>query len=244
MLIPISIRPGGQLEGLIEKKQVEGKIVISYFGVDYLPRTTPLAYRVPKDKINTHLGDIADKYLIHWTRTFNSAWPTETLLDYYRTIVESDRYPRSAFDSISNIITTGVIKASTKNMPQKAAVVSFSNRPPDEMIELIRWRARHRQMSFEPYGVGIEKNLAARLEILPVKYYCRDNPPDSQGDTWRTQSIGVITDWRTENEYRHMGDVSLGELPKERMRLFCHSESEADKLTNRFGIEAIPFVRD
>ena len=114
------------------------------------------------------------------------------------------------------------------------------------MTPLMRWRSRHRQMSFEPYGIGIEKSVAESLSIQPVKYYQRGRTAHKQEnhetERWQTQSEGVKTDWRAEDEYRHKGDVSLKALRPEDLMLFCHTAYEAECLKGRFDIEAVPYI--
>ncbi len=246
MVIPISVRPNGHMERLIREAEKREKPIIDKFQVDYERRREPLAYRLDKSEINPEIEGMGNQYLFHWTRTTNTPWPTETSSDFYRAITESQNYPRSAFHSLINILTAGIIRASSRNMPGNAATVSFSDRQPSDMTELMSWRSRYRVMSFEPYAVGIDRSAAADLNILPVIYYDRTSGRSAKSfdvtDRWRTQSRGVRSDWTLEGEYRCRGDMDLSEIPADKMLALCHTRREAEIIHDETGINTIPFV--
>ena len=108
----------------------------------------------------------------------------------------------------------------------------------------MRWRSRYSQMSFEPYGLGIRKQLAFQLGVMPVRYYDRKSEP-LPGDVpiWLTQSIGEKSDWRQEREYRHLRDFQLDEIPDDDLILFCHAREDAASLEAKFRLPVIPFVQ-
>lgn len=247
ILVPISVRSCGQLQAMIDREIIEGRNVNAEFEVPYNAKRDRLAYRVDQNDVNPGLGRLGAEYLVHWTRTSNGPWPGERLIDYYRAVISSDRYPRSARDALLNIVTGGMIRATSKHMPGNAATVSFSGRRPSDMLELIRWRLRYREMSFEPYGIGIERKTALDMGVRPVVYYDKEddlsgNAPEPRPD-WTTQSRGVKTDWRAEDEYRFPGDFHLNSLDKSRLVLFCRTSAEADELIDMTGIRTIAFER-
>ena len=123
-------------------------------------------------------------------------------------------------------------------MPQNACTVSFTSLSPLEFIPMMKYRARYQEMSFEPYGIGIEKKRANDFSILPVNYYTK-NKQQSGGD-WLSQSNGSKTNWRDENEYRFFGDLSLDKIDKSAIALFCKSREEAEVLQKDFGYNTIP----
>ncbi|UCG62963.1 MAG: hypothetical protein JSV52_06695 [Candidatus Zixiibacteriota bacterium] len=245
-ILPVSIRPGGYMEGLIEQAKRQGKPVDRRFEVKYQPRRQPLGYRIDSEHVNPEVEKLNDSYLIHWTRSSNGPWPTESLFDYYGAIIDSEDYPRSAFHTLSNILDTRIIKGSPKNIPGKVAAVSFSNRPPAKMAELMSWRSRYRVMSFEPYGIGIEKRTALEKGVLPVIYYDRSSGDSAKcvngSDRWRTQSRGVKSDWSVEDEYRLAGDLAFSDIPRNSLIAICHTEDEAEQITAKTGIRTVPFV--
>jgi len=243
LLIPISIRPGGRMAGLIEQARSGGKAVIDRFQTAYQSRTKPMAYDLSDISLNPTIDKAARGRIIHWTRTANSKWPTEQSLDYYLAIAASHTYPRSAFDTLRNIVHSQTIAASSKNMPGNVSVVSLSDLSPVEAIPLMRWRARYRQMSFEPYGIGIERQVALEHGICPVRYYDRVNANAPAGeDTWMHQSTGTKGNWTAEREYRHRGDFNLGAIPRNKLLLLCHTAAEADQIEKETGIHAVSFT--
>ena len=246
IILPVSIRSEGKMASMIKEAERCGKTVCCDFTTPYRYRKSPLSYKIPSGKVNPRLRELGRTYLFHWTRTFNSAWPTERPLDYYRAIIESDTYPRTAYDSLKNIISMQLVKSTSKHMPENTPTVSFSHRPPHEMTALIAWRSRYRMMSFEPYGVGIEKNIARQMNIMPVVYYDKTQPLGNNCKVptpgWLAQSRGEKTDWSLEEEYRHLGDLNLSSIPKDRLIFICRTSREAETISDVSGITTVPFT--
>lgn len=242
ILIPVSIRTNGLMGRLIS--EFSNKNIVPKFQTAYEIKTVPLSYRIDKNLLTQNIKNVkTDQYIIHWTRAANSAWPTERLNDYYASILESETYPRNAFAALRNIIETKRIVSSSKNMPKDIAAVSFSSLSPSEIVPLIRWRARYLQMSFEPYGIGIDRSYASGCNIYPVQYYDKKSYHNlSESDLWLYQSIGTKTDWRVEQEFRHRGDFDLSLVPLSKLICFCFTNNEAIILENLYDIRAIAFV--
>ena len=246
LLIPVSIRPGGLLEELVDQHRQAGAEINDQFKVKYQPRSEPLAYSLEGLDINPALHQLKTDYVVHWTRASNAPWPDELLIDYYRDILSSLRYPRLAINSLNHIIEKGTIRASGRNLTADIRVVSFSSAKPHELIPLVKWRARRRVMSFEPYGIGFDPELAERIGIKPVVYYDKETGLSGSEVAsiapWQFQSQGRITDWREEKELRLPSDLQLNDLPKEKMILFCLMPDEATQLTASHGIKALSFL--
>jgi hypothetical protein len=240
LLVPIAIRNNGYLNTLINQAPHQ-KHIINDFQIEYKPEKAKIAYKIDKNKLSKELFFLSSQYLTHWTRTSNSPWPTEKKFDYYQAITTNNCYPRSAFEGLANMLTHGKINASSLHMPQNTPTVSFSGLPPQEAAVLMYWRARYCQMSFEPYGIGIEKNDAESIGIQAVRYYKPRFKPKNV-DSWLCQSIGKKSNWRLENEYRFLGDLDLIHIPNEKMICFCYSKNEAKKIQNRFGIRSIGMI--
>ena len=237
VLIPIAIRNNGFMKTLLSKDSVSNRLLTN-FQIEYKPEKATIAYKIDKNNLSNVLFALSSRYLIHWTRTSNAPWPTEKKIDYYQAITTSDSYPRSAFAGLKNILTQGQIKASSLHMPQKIPTVSLSGLPPQEAVSLMYWRARYCQMSFEPYGIGIEKDVAKSIGIQPVHYYAPKLKPKNVAP-WLCQSIGKRADWRLEDEYRYPGDLDLVHIPDKKMRCFCYRKDEARDIQNRFGVNSI-----
>lgn len=237
VILPISISPTGNMAGLVERQIEIGKDVVRKFQVEYAKRSEPMGYRIEQSNINPSLTKFKDSHLIHWTRACNSHWPNERLIDYYRDIICSREYPRSAIATLNRIALSRTIIASQKNMPAGIATVSFSALPPSEAVSLMRWRSRHLQMSLEPYGIGITIEAALRHGIREVTY--SEKRQLGNGESWLTQSRGKITDWRKEKEYRHLGNLDLKLFAPEEQVLFCRAKSEAKTLERDTGLATV-----
>jgi hypothetical protein len=240
ILIPISVRPGGHMAALLESARTTEKEIVRDFAVTKSSKNPTLAYHLHIASLNPEIDSVARQYLIHWTRTSNSAWQDERPIDYYAAIVRSETNPRSALETLRHIVSSRWIIASARHMPENIPTVALSSLSPRDVIPLMRWRARYSEMSFEPYGIGIRADYASHLNVHPVVYYeGKHPPPKASTSPWLYQSIGMKTDWRQEQEYRHKGDLSLDGLPKDAFCLFCRFPEEALQLERDFGIKAI-----
>ncbi len=239
ILIPVSVRSGGTMASLLETHQ-DKRIIRTCMTVT-AGKPQAVSYSWGPDALSEDLLKISGTHLFHWTRASRDAWPDETRLDYYKAILESEQYPRNAFHTLQNILATQRIYASTRHMPAGYSTVSFSGLPPREMAGLMKWRSRYREMSFEPYGIGIQRQWAMRNGIRPVEYLptSRDKP---KGELWLRQSVGTISDWRNEDEYRHLSDLDLSRIPKDRLRAICFTSEEAAEIESRFGLPATAFT--
>jgi hypothetical protein len=239
-IIPISLRPGSSLGKLLTSDLTTGKTIVESFTTSYEKRAVPIAYQIDPSSLDPELSHMTERYLVHWTRSFHHKWPDERQIEYYRDIIRSDTYPRSAYNTLLRIISTGTICASSKRMPARSPCVSFSSLAPVDLLPLISWRARFRQMAFEPYGIGIKKELADELNIRPVIYGSSAGPATPR---WLQQSIGRFTDWRREKEHRHLGDFNLQDIPPDDLIAFVHTLDEAISLERATGLRTVPFVR-
>jgi hypothetical protein len=242
VLIPLSLRPDGQMSRLLDEARGQGKPIIGSWKTPYESREDALGYSIDESQLTDEIKSFGDEYLVHWTRGLNGPWPTERAIDYYLAVARSQSHPRDGLDSLRNIIRRRRIMASSRNMPDRTPTVSFSALPPKELTPLIRWRARRRQMSFEPYGIGIEREHGNTLGIQPVRYYRRDEDRPSDLPAWLTQSGGVKTDWRQEKEHRYRGDLDFYDVPKKKLICFCRTRREAGRLQDSSGIRTVPFT--
>jgi len=240
ILIPVSIRPGGSLEKRLAEAVNAGKLIDRRFQIKYEKKQSGLKLDYSKMPTNQSLKTLPQN-IIHWTRGISKTWLNERKIDYYKSILQSDRWLRSGFGTLSRIIESKMILASSRNMPGDIATVSYSSLSPLDVIPLMRWRARFGAMSFEPYGIGIDYSQAMKIGIRQVKYYDKSDHRDVlDNDDWLTQSIGKITNWQKEQEYRYRGDFHFESIPKDAITLFCASYKEAEKLQTRFGFRTYP----
>ncbi len=235
-LIPVSIRPGGFFERVVSNNPSK---IEDRFRVPYLKRKSRISYSPSKRALEPKSLEEASTCIIHWTRTTHSPWPTEKMSDFCRALMHGKRYPRTAWDSLCNILSEKRIVAGDKNMPGKHRCVCFTGAQLSSFIHLMSWRKRCCHMSFEPYGIGIRSDFATKIGICPV-VYCRPKQRDRL-DTktpWLIQSAGSIGNWRLEQEFRKSGDLDLSRLPGDALVCFCSNRLEARNLSERFGVKA------
>ena len=168
LILPVSIRSDGSMTGLLEAASSAGNNIDHRFLIRYQRRHEKLAYTLDKTRLSDQIKQCGNEYIIHWTRAANGPAPEERAVDYYRDILRADKYPRSAFDTLRRIIVTGRLIASPRHMPKNTPVVAFCALSPLDVIPLMRWRARFGEMSFEPYGIGIRREVAKLIGIRPV----------------------------------------------------------------------------
>lgn len=243
LLLPVSIRNDGEMAKLLESCKGKEKAIDRRFQIPYEHRLLQLKYVIRKEEISESVKSMKGKYVIHWTRSNSYAWPGERLQSYYSAVSVSDVYPRNAFFTLQNILRTKTIKASSRHMSRNVKVVSFTGRSPLYFSSLMKWRSRYKEMSFEPYGIGIEKKAAFKYGIRPVIY--QENFRNCTGnDRWLNQTYGKSCWWPDEDEYRYPGDVDLSLFSPEQLICFCLTENEADFIEKEFGIITIAFYEE
>lgn len=231
ILVPVSIRPGGNLCNRISAASVAGKDLNSSFCVEHRPGVDKVSYSLTQGDLNRDLADMHWPYLTHWTRSSHLPFPGETRFDYYRDILSSSRYPRSASDTLRRIVAERKIRASSRFIRGGGEVVSFTALHPGSAVGLMRWRRRYVYYNFEPYGIAISVRAAEQLGIREVIYGKPDlyNTLAEPDKPFFQNSGGSSADWKPEAEWRHLGDLKLTDLPDDEIRLLVYSEE--DKLT-------------
>jgi len=242
ILIPVSIRSDGFMKYyLLMNKNKQS--IIEKFQTDYQSRIEPMKYSIEINNINPSFMSKGNTCLTHWTRSTNYNWPDETKSSFWRSVVTSLEYPGNAFNTLKHILSNGKLIASERHMPKGVKTVSFTSLPPIEAISLMKWRARYREMSFEPYGIAIEKDWGIKNGITEVKYYdpsLKQKPiPEEK---WHSQSIGKKTDWQQEHEYRYKNDFNLAIVPNDKLIAICYKPDEIKEIESDFGIQAIAIL--
>lgn len=228
LLLPLSVRPRGNMARLISRAEASGKVVERRFDSGPPQEGQLSRFEIETNSINPEIDLIGCDYLIHWTRATNGAWPGEKLVELYHKVLRSDMWPHDGFATLRHIIEERRIRATSDNMPDGIDSVSFSDLAPRAVLPLMTWRARYNRMAFEPYGIGIRKISRPAGMIHPVIYYDpkKGKAPDRE-NYWRSQSIGRVTDWRGEHEYRHRGDVHLADIEDVDIVVICGTADEA-----------------
>ncbi|MBU8933416.1 MAG: hypothetical protein KOO62_05355 [candidate division Zixibacteria bacterium] len=242
-LVPISVRSGGNMSRLISEGYSAGKEIMSSMQIVYQRRSSRLKYKIIHDHLNSELDRFGRKYLVHWTRSSNGPWPDERVVDYWRAVVDSKTHPRSAFDTLQHIVSTRKIIASPRHMPGGVATVSMTGLDPEKALALMRWRARYHEMSFEPYGLAIDRDFALAHGVVPVVYYeKKSSQSEARENAWQFQSRGHKTDWRVEEEFRCRGDFDLSGIPPDKLLAICYRPDESTRLESTSGIRTISIL--
>jgi len=243
LLLPVSVRHDGGMANLITVARAFGREINTDFRIGYEERTDPLASDFAGHPITPEILNLDREYIVHWTRATNGPWPGERLIDFYRDILTSTSWPRSGLETLRRIVGQKRLIASYFHMPAGVATVSFSALSPPEVIPLMKWRARYRQMTFEPYGIGLSRRVAETSGIRPVKYVDISDQAEDSDERWLRQTKGRVTDWRQEEEYRCRGDFSLGAVSPDEILLFCKTPQEAAILRQECPYRVISMFR-
>ncbi len=243
IIYPVSVRPEGNLDKLIADANSE--IIVNY-RTKYSERKKSLIFSIEKKLVNTDINNLINNHLIHWTRTSNIKWPDETHFDFYNSITQSkDIYPRNAFNTLHHILASKTIIASSRHFRKDHPAVSFSSLPPSRAAGLMRYRARYREMTFEPYGIAVPKEIARKMMIKKVIY---GNPEMFQylddPDKPYFQSIGKIGSWPPEKEWRHIGNLDLSRINIHDLTAIVWKPSEIYGLKEIFKGKIISYYKD
>lgn len=241
LIYPVSVRPGGNMEKLLEESRRRGKIIDETFRTEYHLREDSLKIEIDTNSIERDTMRRLVGHLIHWTRGCHGPWPGETRFDYYDAVmICHNRYPRSGLDTLKRILSEGKIRASSRHMRSDVLSVAFSSLTPMESLELMRWRARYREMTFEPYGIAVPEECAAQAGVRKVFY---GNPEMYQylDDDKKPyfQSLGTIGHWLPENEYRHIGDFEFENCPGNRIIAIVRNCADAAEIPRNFAGQVV-----
>ncbi|MFH2035627.1 MAG: hypothetical protein ABIJ45_04435 [Candidatus Zixiibacteriota bacterium] len=229
---PISIRQNSSL-----KKYFNGKIIDNKFKISYSKPISSAKIEIDTNKIVNSIDAQLKDYLIHWTRASNSPWPGETIYKFYDSILSLDgNYSHDGIETLKRILTENKLRASSRHLRKGASAVAFSSLCPSRATELMKWRLRYHEMSFEPYGLAIRKDVAEKIGVRKVLY---GNPEMYQylddGDRPYFQNMGTIGDWLPEQEYRHLGNINLLSIPNEAMAVIVFRKNDIDKIRPVFA---------
>ena len=114
--------------------------------------------------------------------------------------------------------------------------VSFTERPPHELEDIVRWHRGLIRWSFEPYGIAVLKDTLLTLGVKQVIYgeehVFRELP---KAETFRFQLVKPDgNDWAEEKEWRLSGDLDLLRIPREHVVAIVPTREEAATLQRRF----------
>ena len=238
-VIPVSIRTKGNLDNFLQA--ISSTKIIDLFSCSYKNRDKLFSYSIDSKNVNPKIAELQNRYFFHWTKSTYSKRENEKSLDYYKKILTSQNYPYTAYNNLQNIVSQKIIFASSKDIPARTKVVSFTDSPPELMFSLFKWRSRHHQMSFEPYGIAFEKKLLEN-KIIQVQYYSEKSELNPRTPLWQTHSRGKKTDWSVEREYRYKSDFNFSDIDLHKILCITRYNKEADEFTKLTGIKTIAYT--
>lgn len=230
IIIPVSLRPDGNIERLLKQYSNDGKnVVINDFKVGYQDKIKKYKQVITKEDLNPKISNMPWDYVTHWARTHYGPYRNESPQSFYSKLVSSgDYYPNSAINTLKQILVEKKIRGSSSNIKDQMSVVGFSSLHPRDVLPLMRWRARYVRWGFEPYGIAISTGTARSIGLRPVIY----GKPSlyetlNQQDKPFFQSQGIKDgEWRPENEWRHIGDLDLSVIKPSDMKIIVSKSDE------------------
>jgi len=177
-------------------------------------------------------------YLTHCTRRRRGPWPDEDENDFLdHLILDCAGADHSALAALWRIVRSRRLIATSDMVRGDTAVVSFTAVPLSEIHRLRTFRSHLSRWDFEPYGICINRDWLRQRGARPVVYddecgwegLAAEDRPFFQKTESKSAS-GHVMDWTAEREWRHVGDISLDEIPEDAALLFVPSETEARQL--------------
>jgi len=245
VIYPVSVRPHGNLEKILANQCDGDKIINRVYEVRWGTSRIKRPVSISRDAFAFNIDVNFENHIIHWTRSVHAPWPGETRHDYYDAIVQSDKeYPRSALHTLIRILNEKRLRSSQRHMQAGVSAVSFSSLPPSRAATLMRWRARYREMSFEPYGIAINQSAAERVGIKKAIYGNREMIVYlNEEERPYFQSLGTIGDWEQEREYRHLGDLDLNSFSESEIKVIVKLPSAIEKVKAVFGGDVVSLLK-
>ncbi|MCO6454338.1 MAG: hypothetical protein J5I93_03395 [Pirellulaceae bacterium] len=179
------------------------------------------------------------RWLTHCTRAAQGAWPGQSEDDYLDDwLLRPAAADYSAEAALRRIVTQRRLAASSSGIRGGYRVVSFTEVPPAGLVELRTYRRHRTRYDFEPYGLAICREWLERRGVRPARYgdqrlwaeLAEDERPFFQCRATRGGSTQRAVDWTREREWRHVGDLSLADLPADAAILLLPDEQAACRL--------------
>jgi len=219
-VLEVSVRPSGRLARLLQN--FESKRTTTY-AVPCKQRRRGAQWELRAPAPAADLWP--DGAVVHLTRASDGPWPDEPRWRFYEDVVSStETYARSGFQTLCRIVREQRIRGSYFRARGGQRRVSLTACRPEEVLALIRFRARYARYGFEPYAVVLSARAAVQLGAGPVSYDGDEVPePFLQGP-------GKDGHWRREKEWRVPGDVDLSGLDPREVKIVAATGTEAREL--------------
>jgi hypothetical protein len=235
ILLPVAIRSDGNLSRMLADHSAQLR---DEFIVPYRKMARP---RPRYDSFTVNPAMLDGHWLVHFTRSTPGPWPDEAEYDYYHALCRSgSEYCRSAPATLANILRTGVVYGSRRNIRYGGPVVGFTRFSAEKCRSLFRYRPRLVNPYFEPYGIAIREETALDLGLRPVLYGSPEiypGLPDAEKPYFQNLGSGGGR-WKGEDEWRLVGDFHLSRIPADMGKVIVPTvaESRIDNIRSGFSI--------
>ncbi len=242
---PISIRPGGFMDTNVGELLRESKKVNCEYQVPYVSTSTAIAKDYRSRTLNSDTETLLRNHYIHWTRAVNTPWPGETDAEFYRDIMNSGKnYVRSARDTLRRILSEKLIRGSTRHSPDNEIFTAFTSSGAAESVNMMRYRARYREMTCEPFGIAIPQSEADLIGARKVMYLSGDQMRKLPAGQRRfVHAEGAAGHWKSEHEWRAPGDVDLTGV-ESKIVVVVERESDREEFERDFGFKTLQLFSD
>jgi len=241
VVYPVSIRPGGRLGTLLSAGGF-GTGVRNDFRIEWTSRKQ----RASKNYTGINVYPFPPgNWLVHWTRASQGPWPGEKAWEFYRDLLARPGiYVRSAGETLIRIIADRKIRGSSRRLHSGKSAVAFTSLKAENAVQLMRWRKRFVQYTFEPYGLGIKLDVIKNMGARRVEY--ENTPSCAPADKLFSQSPGRRGDWIIEKEWRIRGDLPLNGVERDDIIVIVPDETAAELIRPRIhsGLEVHTLLGD
>ena len=177
--------------------------------------------------------------MTHCTRRRDGPWPDQTDAEHLDDLILAKKATKqSPLAALTRIIQTRRLVGTSATIRGGFRVVSFTSVPVDELRRLRVFRPHRGRWDFEPYGICVAQSWLESRGARPVRYATDDvyrSMPADDRAFFQVESSssrgGTKIDWTVEQEWRHVGDVDLGDLPDDRAVVFVPSATDAAQLS-------------
>jgi hypothetical protein len=184
-------------------------------------------------------------WLTHCTRRRIGPWPDESpesFMDdllFRRVGAQHDKLA-----ALCRILRTGKLFATSDFVRGETAVVSFSANPLEQLLKQRTFRAHLARWDFEPYGISIQQGYLSALGTRPVIYgdeTCFESLAENKKSLFQKiqPDRPHAESWRAENEWRHIGDLELQQIPADKVFAFVPTREEAAFVQTLTNIEVL-----
>lgn len=186
-------------------------------------------------------------FLTHCTRRCDGPWPDQSEQEYLDDLIlDRAGADHSALAALCRILRQQRLVATATTIRGQSRVVSFTAAPWQQLRERHVFRGHRGRWDFEPYGVCIRRDWLQRQGARPVVYGDDDLweslTPSDQPFFQRRGTQSSDTDWTGEQEWRHVGNVDLSQLPADAGFVIAPSPESARLLASfsRWPVTVVP----